>query len=98
MNRALEGAERTVGRSLRDAREDLTALEDDTTIQPRNWWPNREEIVVGQADLADKVDVRLVGNDAAVVAHLEDLLDGFAAVVAVVERALIDVHADKAVG
>jgi hypothetical protein len=39
-----------------------------------------------------------VGNDAAIVAHLEKLVDGFAAVGTVVERALVDVHADEPVG
>ena len=37
-------------------------------------------------------------NDAAIVAHIEQLADGFAAVFAVVERALVDVHADEVVG
>ena len=37
-------------------------------------------------------------NDAAVEAHVEEFLDGFSAVLAVVERALVDVHADEAVG
>ena len=48
--------------------------------------------------LADEVDLRAVWDDAPVIAHLEEFLDGFAAVWAVVECALVDVHADKAVG
>jgi len=39
-----------------------------------------------------------VWDDAPVIAHLEEFLDGFAAVWAIVECALVDVHADKAVG
>ena len=49
-------------------------------------------------ELADEVDFGLVGNDAAVVAHFQELADGFAAVFAVVQCALVDVHADEAVG
>jgi len=47
---------------------------------------------------ADEVDVGFVGNDSALVAHIEELADGFAAVVAVVDGAVVDVHADEAVG
>src|SRR5208282_2624846 len=38
------------------------------------------------------------GNDPRLVPHVEEPADGFAAVVAVVERAFVDVHADEFVG
>src|SRR6202022_3554642 len=47
---------------------------------------------------ADEVDVGAVGNDASVEAHGEKLLNGFSAVGAVVECALVDVHSDEAIG
>src|SRR5260370_41948241 len=47
---------------------------------------------------ADEVDVGAVGNDAAVEAHVQKPLDGISAVWTVVERALVDVHSDEAVG
>jgi hypothetical protein len=90
--------ERTVFRSPRDARENLTALEKDSTVGLMIGRPDREEIVVGRRRLADEVDVGFHGDDTAIVAHVEELFDGFAAVVAVVESALVDVHADEAVG
>ena len=58
---------------------------------PRRW-------IVEAYGLAYEVDFGFVGNDAAVVAHGQELGDGFAAVGAVVEGALVDVHADEAVG
>jgi hypothetical protein len=48
--------------------------------------------------LADEVDVGAVRDNAAVVAHFQELVDGFPAVSSVVERTLVDVHADEAVG
>src|SRR5580698_276225 len=47
---------------------------------------------------ADEVDIGAVGNDATIVAHIEKLTDGFAAVRTVVEGALIDIHAHETVG
>src|ERR1700716_3814589 len=46
---------------------------------------------------ADEVDIRAVGNDASVEAHGKKLLNGFSAVGAVVERALVYVHSDEAI-
>ena len=40
----------------------------------------------------------LCGMMPACVAHLQQLDDGFAAILAVIERALVDVHADELVG
>jgi hypothetical protein len=48
--------------------------------------------------LANEVDICLERNDAALIAHVEQLLDGNPAVVAVVDGALVDVHADEAIG
>ena len=48
--------------------------------------------------LTDEVDLGFVRDDAALEAHLQQLADGFAAVFAVVQGALVDVHADKLVG
>ena len=53
---------------------------------------------VGSGGLSDEVDVGLAGDDAALITHGEDLADGFAAVIAIVQCALVDVHADEAVG
>src|ERR1700733_14593822 len=50
------------------------------------------------AGLADEVYVGAVGDDAAIVAHGEQLANGVLAVFAVVEGALVDVHTDEAVG
>jgi hypothetical protein len=48
--------------------------------------------------LSTEFDPRLMRNDACPVAHSEQFLDGFAAVIAIVEGAGIYIHADKAVG
>ncbi len=48
--------------------------------------------------LADEVYVGTVGDDAAIVAHGEQFANGVFAVFAVVEGALVDVHADEAIG
>ncbi len=48
--------------------------------------------------LVDEVDFWGDGDDAALVAEVEELADGLAAVGAVVEGALVYVHADEAVG
>ena len=48
--------------------------------------------------LADEVNVGAMGDDAAIVAHGEQLTNGVFAVFAVVEGALVDVHADEAIG
>ena len=46
----------------------------------------------------DEIDRCPGGNDAAVVPHLKQLADGFAAVFTVVQGAVVDVHADELVG
>jgi hypothetical protein len=46
----------------------------------------------------DEVDLRGDGDDAALVAQFEQLADGLAAVGAVVEGAVVHIHADEAVG
>ena len=48
--------------------------------------------------LVDEVDFGGDGDDAALVAEVKEVADGLSAVGAVVEGALVDVHADKAVG
>jgi len=48
--------------------------------------------------LSDELYAGFVGDDAALVAHVEEFADSFAAVVAVIDGAVIDVHADEAVG
>ena len=48
--------------------------------------------------LADELNFGPHRNDAAFVAHLKQLADGVTAIVAVVESALVDIHADEAVG
>ena len=48
--------------------------------------------------LADEVNIGFDRDDAAIVAHLKELMDGFTAVFAVVQCALINVHTDEAVG
>jgi hypothetical protein len=48
--------------------------------------------------LADEVYFGAVGNDATVVTHFQQLANGIFAVFAVVEGALVDVHAYEAVG
>ena len=55
-------------------------------------------ISLARKGLSDEVYVGLTGDDAALVAHGEYLADSFAAIVAVVQGALVDVHADEAVG
>jgi len=49
-------------------------------------------------ELVDEVDLGGDGDDAALVAEVEEFVDGLAAVGAVVEGAVVDVHADEAVG
>ena len=46
----------------------------------------------------DERDLGSHGDDPAVESHLEEFADGFAAVFAVVQGALVDVHADKLIG
>jgi len=55
---------------------------------------------VGQLsrELADEIDVGFDGNNAAIVAHFKELVDGFTAIFPVVQCALVDVHADETVG
>ena len=48
--------------------------------------------------LVGEVYFGLHGNNAALVAQLEQLANGLAAVGAVVEGAVVDIHAHKAVG
>src|SRR5216683_3114518 len=48
--------------------------------------------------LSYEIHIRLVRNDAALEAEIEELFDGDSAVLSVVERTLVDVHADEAVG
>src|ERR1700755_2477827 len=48
--------------------------------------------------LSCEIDVGAVRDDAAVEAHVQKLLDRFSAVWTVIERALVDVHSDEAVG
>src|SRR5262249_9798416 len=48
--------------------------------------------------LLHELHFRLVGDDAGLVTHVEQAAHGFAAVVAVVERALVYIHADELVG
>ena len=48
--------------------------------------------------LVDKVDLRCDRDDAALVAQIEERADGLAAVGAIVEGAVVDVHADEATG
>ena len=55
--------------------------------------------VCGRAGkLVSEVNKRRDGNDAALVTKVEEFADGLASVGAVVESALVDVHADKAAG
>ena len=48
--------------------------------------------------LAYEIDVGAMRDDSAVEANVQKLLDRFSAVWAVVERAVVDVHSDEAVG
>src|ERR1700747_2149745 len=48
--------------------------------------------------LTYEVDVGSMGDDSAVEAHVQNSLNCFTPVRSVVERALVDVHSDEAVG
>jgi hypothetical protein len=64
--------------------------------------PNTRPVPMGSATtqtaLADEIDVYWIWNQAALMAHGEKLADGFFPIFAVIERALVYIHADEAVG
>src|ERR1039458_8425369 len=61
----------------------------------------RFEVALGQklrSFLRREIDSGFLRNDSCLVAHVEQTAHGFAAIGAVIEGALVDVHADEFVG
>jgi hypothetical protein len=87
----------------------LLSGRDDNSVGVPACWPSNQLVIPTEAKrsggicgfslaLADEIDLHWMGNDAALVAHGEKLANGFFPIFAVIERALVHVHADEAVG
>jgi hypothetical protein len=76
----------------------ITRLVKDNTACGATWPLQAVGVAKGIYPSTDKIYVGAVGNDATIIAHLEELVDSFAAIRAVVESAVVDVHADESVG
>jgi hypothetical protein len=88
------------GRSPRDAREKPTAHKKNITIRRHSTVPDHEEIqafITDKSRLADEVHMGLIRDNPALVAHVQDLANRLTAIIAVVQRALVHIHADETI-